>query len=286
MSKLYRYFIYNWLMRWYVTSRGFSIELLCVRCSFWWLYIWSQMKWHMLIFGLILNGTLAILAHQLEGYGKLYTLRTVPNVSFTILKCFLFSLFVSLYSYSPSGWLIHMAVLTPAIILASIDTSEGSCQEEKILYKLVSGLHSSISVHIASDYLLDEATNLVRSAVRIWLICDMYFLSRYRMTQRLLFFVFQWGQNLTLLYDRVLRYPDRVQNLYFTFLFVLRAVTKVSYLPLYFSVWILGKGSQWSRIVTISFFCMICRQKITWERLNMRLVMWLRTWRPNLWWSK
>jgi hypothetical protein len=60
-----------------------------------------------------------------------------------------------------------MAVLTPAIILASIDTSEGSCQEEKILYKLVSGLHSSISVHIASDYLLDEATNLVRSAVRI-----------------------------------------------------------------------------------------------------------------------
>lgn len=73
--------------------------------------------------------------------------------------------------------------------------SEQSCQEEKILYKLVSGLHSSITVHIASDYLLDEANNV-------------------------------WGQNLTLLYDRVLRYPDRVRNLYFTFLFVLRAVTK------------------------------------------------------------
>lgn len=43
-------------------------------------------------------------------------------------------------------------------------------------------------------------------------------------------FVFQWGQNLTMLYDRVLRYPDRVRNLYFTFLFVLRAVTKVSFL--------------------------------------------------------
>lgn len=75
--------------------------------------------------------------------------------------------------------------------------SEESCQEEKILYKLISGLHSSISVHIASDYLLDEATNL-------------------------------WGQNLTLLYDRVLKYPDRVRNLYFTFLFVLRAVTKAA----------------------------------------------------------
>lgn len=39
---------------------------------------------------------------------------------------------------------------------------------------------------------------------------------------------FQWGQNLSLMYDRVLRYPDRVRNLYFTYLFVLRAVTKVS----------------------------------------------------------
>ncbi|GMP66309.1 hypothetical protein CsSME_00026717 [Camellia sinensis var. sinensis] len=69
------------------------------------------------------------------------------------------------------------------------------CQEKKVLYKLISGLHSSISIHIAADYLLDESTNL-------------------------------WGQNLELMYDRVLRYPDRVRNLYFTFLFVLRAVTK------------------------------------------------------------
>ncbi|XP_039004486.1 endoplasmic reticulum oxidoreductin-2-like isoform X2 [Hibiscus syriacus] len=75
--------------------------------------------------------------------------------------------------------------------------AEELCQEEKILYKLISGLHSSISIHIGSDYLLDEATNL-------------------------------WGHNLDLLYNRVLRYPNRVQNLYFTFLFVLRAVTKAT----------------------------------------------------------
>ncbi|CAJ1958017.1 unnamed protein product [Sphenostylis stenocarpa] len=77
------------------------------------------------------------------------------------------------------------------------DPSQELCQEEKILYKLISGLHSSISIHIAAEYLLDEATNL-------------------------------WGQNLTLMYDRVLKYPDRVRNLYFTFLFVLRAVTKAA----------------------------------------------------------
>ncbi|KAJ0967885.1 hypothetical protein J5N97_024802 [Dioscorea zingiberensis] len=67
--------------------------------------------------------------------------------------------------------------------------------EKRVLYKLISGLHSSISVHIAFDYLLDESTNL-------------------------------WGQNLELLYDRVVRHPDRVKNLYFTFLFVLRAAAE------------------------------------------------------------
>ncbi|XP_019159165.1 PREDICTED: endoplasmic reticulum oxidoreductin-1-like isoform X4 [Ipomoea nil] len=71
------------------------------------------------------------------------------------------------------------------------------CQEKKVLYKLISGLHSSISIHIAADYLLDETKNL-------------------------------WGKNLELMYDRVLQYPDRVRNLYFTFLFVLRAVTKAT----------------------------------------------------------
>lgn len=73
----------------------------------------------------------------------------------------------------------------------------GECQEKRILYKLISGLHSSISIHIAADYLLDEKTNT-------------------------------WGQNLSLLYDRVLKYPDRVRNLHFTFLFVLRSVTKAA----------------------------------------------------------
>ncbi|KAH6826227.1 endoplasmic reticulum oxidoreductins 1 [Perilla frutescens var. hirtella] len=69
------------------------------------------------------------------------------------------------------------------------------CQEKRILYKLISGLHSSISIHIAAEYHFEEETNM-------------------------------WGQNLSLMYDRVLKYPDRVRNLYFTFLFVLRSVIK------------------------------------------------------------
>lgn len=77
------------------------------------------------------------------------------------------------------------------------DAERDSCAEARVLYKLISGLHTSITTHIAADYLLDEGTGT-------------------------------WGPNPALLFERVLKYPERVQNLYFTFLFVLRAVTKAA----------------------------------------------------------
>lgn len=77
------------------------------------------------------------------------------------------------------------------------DVPGDSSPERRVFYKLISGLHSSITVHIAAEYLLDEGKDL-------------------------------WGPNPVLLYERVLKYPERVRNLYFTFLFVLRAVTKAA----------------------------------------------------------
>ncbi|CAM6095562.1 unnamed protein product [Calypogeia fissa] len=77
------------------------------------------------------------------------------------------------------------------------DAERDSCMEARFLYRLISGLHTSITTHIAADYLLDESTG-------------------------------RWGPNPSLLYERVLKYPERVENLYFTFLFVLRAVTKAA----------------------------------------------------------
>lgn len=75
-----------------------------------------------------------------------------------------------------------------------------ACAERRVFYRLISGLHTSISTHIAADYLVDESTNL-------------------------------WGMNTSLMHERVLQHPERVQNLYFTYLFVLRAVIKAeSYL--------------------------------------------------------
>lgn len=57
---------------------------------------------------------------------------------------------------------------------SSPDPSEELCAEERILYKLISGLHSSISVHIASDYLLDETTQMVQVLIHHFL-SDLYF---------------------------------------------------------------------------------------------------------------
>jgi ERO1-like protein alpha len=69
--------------------------------------------------------------------------------------------------------------------------------EKRVFYRLISGIHSSISAHIVSDYLIDEATRT-------------------------------WGPNLEM-FEARLGNPDvkeRVENLYFAYLFVLRAVIK------------------------------------------------------------
>ncbi|KAG2497377.1 hypothetical protein HYH03_004535 [Edaphochlamys debaryana] len=76
---------------------------------------------------------------------------------------------------------------------------DGWCPEKRIFYRLISGMHTSISAHISANYLLDEDKGL-------------------------------WGHNLTDFKMRIgtpeLRY--RVENLYFAYLFVLRAVMKAS----------------------------------------------------------
>jgi ERO1-like protein alpha len=79
--------------------------------------------------------------------------------------------------------------------------SSGSCAtdapqpEVRMFYRLISGLHASISTHIAAEYLVDPARGV-------------------------------WGQNMALWHARVGAHRERQENLYFTTLFVLRAVLK------------------------------------------------------------
>lgn len=88
---------------------------------------------------------------------------------------------------------------------------------------------------------------------------------------------FQWGENLELMYNRILRYPDRVRNLYFTFLFVLRAVTKVSNTACY-SYFRISYIHMYRSNFQKSFtsFVNFCRHQITWSRLSMILATMLR----------
>lgn len=76
------------------------------------------------------------------------------------------------------------------------ESSQDQCLEKRVFYRLMSGLRASISTHIAMEYYFSDLQ--------------------------------QWGVNIPLYVQAVGMYPDRIDNLYFTFLFVLRAVTKAS----------------------------------------------------------
>jgi ERO1-like protein alpha len=71
---------------------------------------------------------------------------------------------------------------------------DDSCLEKRVFYRLMSGLRASISTHIAREY---------------------HFAS-----------TGEWGMNIPLFIQAVGLHRDRMDNLYFSFLFLLRAVTK------------------------------------------------------------
>ncbi|KAG2218403.1 hypothetical protein INT45_011591 [Circinella minor] len=73
--------------------------------------------------------------------------------------------------------------------------SEEVCLEKRVYYRLISGLHSSISIHICDEY-FDQATG-------------------------------KWGPNLDCFVNRIGSHPERLQNIYFTYALVVRAVTKL-----------------------------------------------------------
>ena len=84
------------------------------------------------------------------------------------------------------------------------ETARGMCREKRAFYKLVSGLHSSISVHLCTNYLLEDGDNPV------------------------------WGKNFKEFQKRFSpettsnEGPERVKNIYFLYLVELRAISKVT----------------------------------------------------------
>ncbi|RXK36590.1 endoplasmic oxidoreductin 1 [Tremella mesenterica] len=80
--------------------------------------------------------------------------------------------------------------------------SEGTCEEKKVYYRVISGLHASISIHICHEY-LDQQTG-------------------------------EWAPNLPCFVSRLATHPERLSNVYFNAVLMLRAVERASkYLEAY-----------------------------------------------------
>lgn len=69
------------------------------------------------------------------------------------------------------------------------------CYEKRAFFKVISGFHASVSVHIADSYF--NSTTM------------------------------SWGKNFELFHERVGVHPDRLQNMYLVFLLLFRAIEKL-----------------------------------------------------------
>jgi ERO1-like protein beta len=73
---------------------------------------------------------------------------------------------------------------------------DDTCHEKQIFFKLISGLHTSISMHICGDW-LDRKSG-------------------------------HWIRNVTCYEQRIGNFPDRIENLYFYWSVMVRAISKLS----------------------------------------------------------
>ncbi|KAI8924308.1 endoplasmic reticulum Oxidoreductin 1-domain-containing protein [Entophlyctis helioformis] len=85
---------------------------------------------------------------------------------------------------------------SPASALSLERNVDDVCTEKRAFYKLISGLHSSISIHICDQW-LDPKTG-------------------------------QWIKNLDCYEERIARHPERLENLYFVWAVATRAMSKLS----------------------------------------------------------
>lgn len=83
--------------------------------------------------------------------------------------------------------------------LGSVSTSTpvrpAACREERVFYRCVSGIHASINVHIARRYLFGRN---------------------------------RWGHHTRIYRERLRKHPERIENLYFVYALVLRALNKAA----------------------------------------------------------
>ncbi|KAG7293206.1 endoplasmic oxidoreductin-1 [Staphylotrichum longicolle] len=84
--------------------------------------------------------------------------------------------------------------LTPFVAKTGLE-NEDECLEKRVFYRVISGMHASISTHLCWDF-LNQTTG-------------------------------QWQPNVGCYMGRLHRFPDRISNLYFNYALLTRAVAKL-----------------------------------------------------------
>ncbi|OCF35197.1 endoplasmic oxidoreductin 1 [Kwoniella heveanensis BCC8398] len=93
------------------------------------------------------------------------------------------------FSKLSEGWGTEM-------VKAPLSGEGEMCEEKKVYYRVISGLHASISIHICADY-LDQTTG-------------------------------EWAPNLDCFISRLATHPERLSNVYFNAVLLLRAVARAA----------------------------------------------------------
>jgi len=84
--------------------------------------------------------------------------------------------------------------LTPFVAKTGLE-AEDECLEKRVFYRVMSGMHASISTHLCWDF-LNQTTG-------------------------------QWQPNVNCYVNRLHKFPDRISNLYFNYALVTRAIAKL-----------------------------------------------------------
>ncbi|KAF9263349.1 endoplasmic oxidoreductin [Marasmius fiardii PR-910] len=103
---------------------------------------------------------------------------------------------------SPSPNLVSLPDTMSDVLKEDGYVNNEQCLEKRVYYKVISGLHASISTHICMEY-LNQTTG-------------------------------EWGPNLQCFVNRVASHPERLQYIYFNVVLMLRAVSRLGpYLTAY-----------------------------------------------------
>lgn len=94
------------------------------------------------------------------------------------------------FGFSPPG----LSNLMPSLQAPSDPAANEQCLEKRVFYRVISGLHASISTHICSEY-LDQKTG-------------------------------EWSPNLECFVSRIAQHPERLQNVYFNYVLLVRALAR------------------------------------------------------------